>query len=277
MPDTTPTVIRSSRTPGDQDRQRGWDLTFLPIKDFSIKLAATHDRAERESLKGCLTEAVRETFADIEREAATTRRGHGGGVREPVGLVAFTVFHYGNRSDEPLAHGHLVVTNTGFRTDGTTGSIDSKPFYDRQKEFGARFDERLAEKLRDFGVRVERTEKGFILPEVPRSLVDALSSRRKEVEAELARRGVKGPKAAEATTKATRKKKEQNPTLGELPWCPVPTVRGRPAGYHTRRSSGMQAVDRRTRSWTTQPRRICRGSAASSRRAPTAAGVGRGT
>ena len=211
-PDGTPLVQNA----GDVHRQRGWDLTCVPMKDYSIWLAAAPDEAERDFRKKPLVEATREILAEIEREAAITRRGHGGSVRESVGLVGFAAFHFGNRNLEPFAHAHLVIKNLGFRADGSTGSIASQPFYDRQKEFGARFDELLAEKLKAIGVRVEQTEKGYVMPDVPRSLVDALSSRRKEIEAELARKGVAGPKAAEIAAKATRKKKEQNPTLAEL-------------------------------------------------------------
>lgn len=106
--------------------------------------------------------------------------------------------------------------NVGVRADGTTGTLSSKGFYERQKEFGRWFTDRLIEKLVALGVEVERIEHGFRLPEVPRELSEALSSRRKEILDEMSRKGAEGPKAAEAAAKATRKRKEQNATHEEV-------------------------------------------------------------
>jgi conjugative relaxase-like TrwC/TraI family protein len=211
-PDGRPLVQNA----GSETRQSGWELCFIVDKDLGVKLAATPDPAERRAILACIIESVFETFARIEREVGTTRRGHGGKLRELAGLVAAVVFHHENRNGEPFTHVHVPIANVGVRADGTTGTLSSKGFYERQKEFGRWFTDRLIEKLLALGVDVERTEHGFRLPEVPRELSEALSSRRKEILDEMERKGAEGPKAAEAAAKATRRRKERNSTHEEV-------------------------------------------------------------
>jgi conjugative relaxase-like TrwC/TraI family protein len=195
---------------GELVHRPGWDLTFSAPKSVSIMATIGDDRR----LVDAHAEAVRITLAEIEREHATTRlRGPDGKVMEvQTGALAIATFrHETNRNLEPQLHTHAVVLNVTVGQDGTARSLQEKPIFVAQKDLGARYRENLAVLVTSLGYQIERSERDptiWRLSAVPKALEAAFSSRAREVEAALERRGLTRdtatPREAEMAAKDTR-------------------------------------------------------------------------
>ena len=116
-------------------RQQGWDLTFSPPKDVDALWAASPNDV-RAAIQRCHFYAVRRAMGYLESEAATCRRGKGGTGREAVKLACAAFEHGCSRANDPKLHSHVVVANVGVRADGTTGTVESLPFYQHQRAAG---------------------------------------------------------------------------------------------------------------------------------------------
>ncbi|MBK8001220.1 MAG: relaxase domain-containing protein [Verrucomicrobia bacterium] len=98
------------------------------------------------------------------------------------------------------------------RRDGTTGTLEPKALYRHQMAAGALFRAELAHALEtEVGLRCRREGRSFELLGVDLELMAFFSKRRAAIEAELARTGLSGGRAAEAANFATRQKKESRP------------------------------------------------------------------
>jgi len=199
----------------------GWDVTFSAPKSVSVaalvnkdeRLIAAHDRA------------VRAALDYIERHAIVTRqRGRDGDYeyRRTGNMVAGVVRHSTNRNADAQLHSHAVTAN--ITVDPVTGkavSIDSRQgLYAIQVEANNVYSNELAADARDAGYTIDWEVRGrdaasFELREIPESIREAFSSRKQEIDAELAARGTTraaaGADEREAATIATRAKKEQVP------------------------------------------------------------------
>lgn len=205
-PDGRPLV----RNAGRKGRQPGWDLTFSAPKPVSVlwSLAAPEERALIERAHGrAVTEAVRHIEADL----AFTRRGKGGTAREAAGLAVAAFAHGTSRSSDPHLHTHCLVLNLGSRADGSFGAIESRPLYAARHSAGAIYRAELGAQLRRLGLNVVPSRNGFGIEGVPEALCEALSARRKQIEAALRESGHGGARAASAAALETRGKKEHVP------------------------------------------------------------------
>lgn len=210
-------------------RQMGWDLTFSPPKDVDALWAAAPPELRAE-IQRCHFSAVRRAMNYVESEAAVCRRGKGGTEREVV-KIACAVFEHGtSRANDPKLHSHAVVANVGVRADGTTGTVESQPFYDHQLAAGALYRAELSHLLEErLGIRSQRAtetaeflgepvtikKSWFELPGVPRELCEHWSKRRQEVLDYMAKYGGSGAADAEEAAINSRSRKEIRPR-GEL-------------------------------------------------------------
>jgi Ti-type conjugative transfer relaxase TraA len=210
-------------------RQMGWDLTFSPPKDVDALWAAA-PRGLREEIQRCHFAAVRRAMDYVESEAAACRRGKGGTRTEPVKIACAAFEHGTSRANDPKLHTHVVVANVGVRADGSTGTVESLPFYDHQHAAGALYRAELCFQLGErLGIRSRRAtetvelmgepvtvKKGwFELPGVPRDLCERWSTRRQEVLGYMDKYGGRGAADAEEAAINSRSRKEIRPR-GEL-------------------------------------------------------------
>ncbi|WP_169981087.1 MobF family relaxase [Tautonia rosea] len=210
-------------------RQMGWDLTFSPPKDVDALWAAAPSDVRAE-IQRCHFDAVRRAMNYLESEAAVCRRGKGGTEREAVTLACAVFEHGTSRANDPKLHSHVVVANVGVRADGTTGTVESLPFYQHQRTAGALYRAELSHLLgQELGIRSQRAtetaevlgepvtipKSWFELPGVPRELCDHWSKRRQDVLAYMARYGGSGAADAEEAVINSRGRKEIRPR-GEL-------------------------------------------------------------
>ena len=112
---------------GDPKRQPGWDLTFSAPKSVST-VWAIGDSEMRTAIQDAFFASVKSAMKTVE-EGATTRRGHGGEIKEAAQFVIATFEHGTSRAQDPNLHIHALVLNLGVRADGTTGTLESQNFY----------------------------------------------------------------------------------------------------------------------------------------------------
>ncbi len=200
-PDGKPFVQLQKNHP----HQPGWDLCFSAPKSVSV-LWAMAPASEREAIQLAHREAVAAALEYMEKNVIVTRRGQGGQICEPASMLAAMFEHGTSRNQDPQLHTHVLLANVVVRQDGTTGTLDSLPIYERQLEIGAIYRAELAWRLRqDVGLSIRPDGEFFRIPDVPEDLCEHFSSRSQEIrhymdEMKLPRT----PKAAEKAALATR-------------------------------------------------------------------------
>ncbi|MBV9088316.1 MAG: relaxase domain-containing protein [Mycobacteriaceae bacterium] len=124
-------VARSSRKP--TTAVAGYDLTFSPVKSVSA-LWAIAPRTVAQRIEDCHHNAVADTLAFLERNAAFTRLGTNGIQQvDTTGLIAAAFTHRDNRAGSPDLHTHVTVSNK-VRAVGHDGiprwlALDGTPLY----------------------------------------------------------------------------------------------------------------------------------------------------
>ena len=199
---------------GSGQRRPGWDLTFSIPKSVSELLAAIAIEMPEvaDVLRDSVKRAAARSFAYLEQKAAVAREGLGGKTRVPVRLMAAGFEHSTNRNLDAQVHWHFVVVNVGVGLDGVTRSIVSKTLYRHKMAAGVLFRAELAAQLRTrLGLKLVAKSSWFEIAGVPESLIEAGSSRRKEILAELKRTGYSSPIAAKIAALETREAKTAPP------------------------------------------------------------------
>lgn len=196
----------------------GFDLCFRAPKSVSL-LQALGDRDVAAAVLEAHRTAVRDALGYVEREAILVRRGHAGAIVEPgAGVVGACFEHFTSRAGDPHLHSHLLVANMARGSDGRWSALDARALYRHAKTAGYLYEASLRHELtRCLGVEWGPVTNGIAdLAGVPRSVIDAFSTRRAQIEAELARAGTRSARAAQVAALATRQAKDTTVTVGEL-------------------------------------------------------------
>lgn len=189
---------------GAAEHQPGWDLTFSAPKSISV-LWSQAEPETRAVIQAAHFAAVQAGLGYLEEEAAMTRRGKGGAVRENARLVVATFEHGTSRAQDPQIHTHSLFINVCTRADGTSGTVESKPLYQAKLTAGALYRAELAAQLEQrLHLSAERTGSCFEVEGVPAHLRTEFSKRRADIEAALHAHGYDSPEAAATATLATR-------------------------------------------------------------------------
>ena len=191
----------SGRELGRRDRdgkllhRPGRDVTLSAPKSVSLaalvggdaRVVDVHDRA------------VQATLAWIEGKAAETRMkdpATGRMVREGgQKMVAATFRHDTSRNLDPQLHTHAVIANMVQGEDGKWRSMANEKLYESKMLIGAIYRSELARGLGRLGYGIEKTHADgrFEIAGVSREVVEAFSTRRAEIEAGMAERGMGSP------------------------------------------------------------------------------------
>ena len=177
---------------GDFHHRPGRDLTFSAPKSVSLaalvggdaRIVEAHDRA------------VRRTLAWIERNAVQTRMKDpetGRMVRAgDQKMVAATFRHDTSRNLDPLLHTHSVLANMVQGADGKWRTMSNEKLYASKMLLGALYRSELAREVGRLGYGIEKTHADgrFEIAGVPRKVIEAFSTRRAEIEAAMAERGM---------------------------------------------------------------------------------------
>jgi conjugative relaxase-like TrwC/TraI family protein len=199
-------------------RVAGYDLTYSAPKSVSV-LFGLGDPTLQHAVREAHDRAVREAFGHIERTAAAVRRGHGGARVEPAdGLIAAAFRHRTSRAGDPQLHTHVLVANLGRGPDGRWTALDGRRLYAQARTTSFIYQAVLRSELtRSLGVEWLTVRDGIAeVAGVPKPVTRAFSRRRVDIEAELARHGTSGARAAEAAALATRQAKDRRTDIATL-------------------------------------------------------------
>ncbi|QJX01075.1 MobF family relaxase [Frigoriglobus tundricola] len=198
-------ALLENRNPGDgkrltvrdkgDNRRPGWDVVFSAPKSVSLLREITGD----DRIATAMRESALETLADIEREAIATRVRRGGqNGTEPVGAIAVSLFTHDTTRPledglpDPHDHIHAYIHNCAWvEREQRWQAIDTHALHIDRPYYEAAFEARLAARLsRDLGYRIERRADGWEIEGVLQTVIDKMSRRTAEIEAEAKRRGI---------------------------------------------------------------------------------------
>jgi conjugative relaxase-like TrwC/TraI family protein len=212
-----PTKVRE-RVDGTQKRVEpvlGYDVRFSAPKSVSI-LYALGDETTRARVLAIVNEAVRQGLSHLEAEACMVQRGKNGvRIERGEGFAGMAFRHRLSRAGDPALHVHVVISNlTRAASDGKWLSLASpkgrSPLWPHGKSAGVVFQAALrAGFLREFGLDFEAVTNGYAdLKGFGRDVIDALSTRSKEIAGWLEAHGVDSIAAAQTAAYRTRANKD---------------------------------------------------------------------
>ena len=215
VPDGSGTELGKRGRDGEITHRPGRDLTFSAPKSVSIvalvggdgRIVDVHDRA------------VQATLAWVEKNAVETRmRDPGTGRMVRAGgqkTVVATFRHDTSRNLDPQLHTHSVLANMVQGKDGKWRTMANEKLYDSKMLIGAIYRNELAAGLTRLGYDIEKTHADgrFEIGGVSREAIRAFSTRRVEIEAAMAERGLgttaDHPRHAERAALMTRATKRE--------------------------------------------------------------------
>ena len=179
---------------GALQHRPGRDLTFSAPKSVSLaaliggdgRVVDAHDRAVKRSLAWIEGNAAETRLKDPE----TGRMVRAGDQK----TVAATFRHDASRNLDPQLHTHAVLANMVQGGDGKWRTMANEALYRRQKLIGIIYRSELARELGKLGYGIEKSHADgrFEIAGVPRKVIEAFSTRRAEIEAAVAERGMSG-------------------------------------------------------------------------------------
>ena len=209
------TALRLGRIrDGVHEHRPGVDITLSAPKSVSIAALVEGDRRVRRAHD----EAVRETLDFVEAELLQTRGYDPATGRRPRVRAHDAVFalfrHDTSRNLDPQLHTHAVAANMCRNAREEWASVEPTALFRNQRLIGAYYRHALARRLRCLGYAIVPTlvggVPGFELGGYPRAALDAFSTRRRDILAELAQWGVAyTPAQAQRAALFTRARKEE--------------------------------------------------------------------
>ena len=206
---------------GEIQHRPGRDVTLSAPKSVSLlamvggdgRIVEAHDQAVGKTLAWIEEHAVQTRMQD----KATGAMIHTGGQK----MVAATFRHDTSRNLDPQLHTHCVIANMVQGGDGKWRTMVNDGLYRQKMAIGAVYRAELAGGLKDLGYEIEKTHPDgrFEIAGVPREVIEAFSTRRAEIEAAMAERGLGAtadhPRLAAQATLMTRARK-RDVDRGEL-------------------------------------------------------------
>ena len=194
------------------------DFTFTAPKSASLayELGGADGKGDGRVLTA-FREAVRETMAQIEKDAQTRIRKGGRDENRVTGnLVWSEHIHRTARPvdglPDPALHCHAVVANATFDPVETRWKAVQLGDIVRDKGYyQAAADARFAAKLKALGFGIEKDGKTFRIAGIDKATADKFSRRTAIIEAEALRRGIADAKLKGELGRKTREKKSQTP------------------------------------------------------------------
>jgi conjugative relaxase-like TrwC/TraI family protein len=212
-----------------------WDATFSPVKSVSL-LWAAGDWHIQEQVWAAHGAAVDAGLQYLEEQAAFVRAGRNGvKVLDSDGLVVARMNEWTSRDGDMQLHTHCVILNRARTSvDGKWRALDGQPLLAAKTGAAAVYHRVLeAELTRRLGVAWRDRPDGLReIDGVPEELIDAFSTRRRAITAEVARlvaayedrygseppAAVQYQMAQDATLATRRSKREPSPAEALEAW-----------------------------------------------------------
>ena len=191
-------------------RVAGFDLTWSAPKSVSL-LFGLSDPAVSAVVRGVHEDAVEQALGYLQRHALRVRRGTGGENSVGAeGLVAAAFTHRTSRAGDPQLHTHVLVANVAKGVDGIWSAPSSRLLYNHSRTAGFLYQSAVRAGLTTaLGVRFGEVSRGMAeLDGVPKALLRAFSTRRREIEHQMAATGATSARSAEVAALATRSAKD---------------------------------------------------------------------
>ena len=201
VPDGSGRRLGRREKDGTVTHRPGRDLTFSAPKSVSLVAMIGGDAA----VAAAHGAAVKRTLAWLEATTIQTRMKdpetgllvHAGGQK----MVAATFRHEVSRNLDPQLHTHAVIANMVQGEDGGTPrsgkwrTMANETLYRRKMLAGMVYRSELARGLSVLGYGIEKTHADgrFEIAGVPRSVIEAFSTRRAEIEAAMEAGGLGSP------------------------------------------------------------------------------------
>jgi conjugative relaxase-like TrwC/TraI family protein len=196
---------------GCRAKRAGFDLCFSIPKSVSLAMC---DATMRTEIIAAHRQAVAAAMEMIEANCIYARvTDKGQTTKEKTGNMLCGKFdHFVSRNQDPQLHTHCVIFNETLCADGQYRAIDNKMLYLDKMLYGQIYRNELAHNLleKGYGIEVSNQGQGFFeLAGVAREQIEAFSSRRLEIMAELEKRGLSSARDAERAALLTRQAKEE--------------------------------------------------------------------
>lgn len=200
------------------ERRVGYDFNFHVPKSVSLLYGMTQD----DRLLDAFRESVDETMQDMEAEMKARVRKSGKNEDRTTGNMAWGEFvHFTARPidgvPDPHLHAHCFVFNTTW--DKHEGVWKAGQFSDLKRDapyFEAKFHSRLAQRMTELGLDVERTKTGWELAGIDATATAKFSRRTAMIEEEARKQGLLDQKAKSELGAKTRERKQKDLSLDEL-------------------------------------------------------------
>lgn len=174
------------------------DLTFSAPKSISILSEVFGD----ERLRAAHEAAVTETLDAISEEVIKARVTENGETRDEYSsdVIIAKFSHDTNRLLEPDTHTHALIMNAVRGEDGKWRSLDNSEIYETQRLYGAMYTNKLAEKVQKLGyeIVVKDSKGNFDIKGISQEAIDAFSTRKQEIDANLSEMGLTREEASAA-------------------------------------------------------------------------------
>lgn len=200
-------------------------VELVPSMDKSISVFfAAQSKATQDEMLVEFNRIVVEVLYPMIREYSMYEKDNKKYYAEDVSFIT-SYSHIENRSVEPYVHFHITVANSVVGHDGKTYALENKGLHDNVSLMDAAFNASVADYLRNrFSLKLVATDtkpdmnnehldasqknvQSFAIAGVPQEAIELYSKRSAEIEEEMKRRGVSGPKAAEIAQVSTRTQK----------------------------------------------------------------------
>lgn len=199
----------------DGHHRPGVDLTFSASKSISLLAMIGGDKRLIEALR----ESVAATLIWAEKNVVEARVWDpelGRQVPEKTGnLLSANFLHDVNRNGEPQLHIHAVVANATRASDGKWHAVRNDELYRAQHVLSAVHNAELRGRVEALGYETvparNAIDGAFEIKGVTREAVEAFSTRRAEILAELAKEDRGSPRERELAALSTRRGKELEP------------------------------------------------------------------
>ncbi len=201
-----------------QGRRVGYDFNFHVPKSVSVLYGLTRD----DRILQAFRDSVDATMQDMEAEVMTRVRSGGRNEDRVTGNMVWGEFvHFTARPvdgvPDPHLHSHCFVFNTTWddresrwKAGQFAGVKQDAPFFE------AVFHSRLARRLEELGLPVERTKRGWELRGVPDTAIQKFSRRTALIEEKARERGITNADAKGELGAKTRERKRKDLSLDEL-------------------------------------------------------------
>lgn len=201
-----------------QERRVGYDFNFHVPKSVSLLYGLTKDERILEGFR----ESVDATMQDMEAEMQTRVRIGGRNEDRTTGNMVWGEFVHTtarpvNGEPDPHLHAHCFVFNTTW--DEKESRWKAGQFASLKRDapfFEAVFHSRLARRLEDLGLAVERTKRDWEIDGIPTATLKKFSRRTALIEEKAKDKGISDPRLKDGLGAKTRERKRKELTFDEL-------------------------------------------------------------